>query len=77
MAGRGYYLGAIHKQAKTLELGEEAYRNVLAALTGKRSCTDLSLSELRQVKVFLGREINQRLPAMNDEEALAILGMAA
>lgn len=54
---RSYYYGKIHESARALELPDPAYRNVLYALTGKRSCTELNESELFRVNLFMGGEV--------------------
>lgn len=80
-SNRKFHYGKIHEAARQLELEDAAYRSVLYALTGKRSCTDLSQLELFRVNNFLGQEVAKRLiptpkqVIVTDEEALEILGL--
>lgn len=71
------YYGKIHESARVLDLPDEAYRSVLYALTGKRSCTELSEDELFRVTLFLGSEVARRCVAqarVSDEPAMEVLG---
>lgn len=81
---RRYYYGKIHESARDLDLPDDAYRSVLYALTGKRSCTDLTEDELHRVNLFLGSELARRhvaearatkRPHVSDREAMEVLGL--
>lgn len=65
----------IHILAKDANLCEDAYRNILFALTGQRSCTQMRPAELETVRNFLYSAATPKEPEyVSDEEALAILG---
>ena len=70
---RNWYLGKIHEDARTLNLTDRAYRNVLYSLTGKRTCKDMGADELVKVSTFFGCEVYSRMPPVSDDEALAVL----
>ena len=74
---RNWYYKQIHTDARTLNIYtkdcDAAYRNVLAALTGKRSCKDMTGPELVTVHTFMSREVYKRMPPVSDAAALAIL----
>lgn len=75
-------LGRIHTLARDRELGEDAYRAVLASLTGKRSAANLDAAERRKVIAFMAGELLAKHRAayarevISDEEALEVLGVA-
>jgi hypothetical protein len=75
-------LAVIHALARDLNLSREAYRNVCASLTGKRSAGDMRDDERRQVIDFLSAQAKPitphvEHPPVSDEEALAVLGTFA
>ena len=75
---RRYYYGKIHESARDLDLPDDAYRSVLYALTGKRSCTELAEDELFRVNLFLGSEVARRCVAqtrVSDHQAMEVLGL--
>jgi phage gp16-like protein len=76
---RNKQLAVIHALARDLKLSKDAYRNVCASLTGKRSAGDMTHDERATVIDFLtsqAKPVTPRVehPPVSDEEALAILG---
>ena len=67
-------LARIHALAQDLNLSKQAYRNVLASLTGKRSAGDMEPHELEQVIAFLS---DQRRPTPTREDVSRILRRTA
>ena len=71
---RNRQLARIHALARDLGLSKEAYRNVCASLTGKRSAGDMEPHELEQVIAFLS---DQRRPTVTREDVNRILRRTA
>ncbi|AFV76711.1 Protein of unknown function (DUF1018) [Thermus oshimai JL-2] len=53
-------LARVHDLARRLDLQEEAYRLVLLALTGKRTCRDMTEDELFQAALGLEELLRER-----------------
>jgi phage gp16-like protein len=53
MIPRNKQLARVHALARDLGLSKEAYRNICASLTGKRSAGEMEPRELEQVISFL------------------------
>lgn len=69
--------GQIHQAAHTLELTEDARRNIYRSLTGQTTLVDMRPSELETVKSFLVSEATAKgahpSDCFCDECALSIL----
>jgi phage gp16-like protein len=79
---RNKQLARVHALARDLNLSKQAYRNICASLTGKRSAGDMTDDERQQVIDFLNNQAKSITPHVDhppasDEEALAILGGVA
>lgn len=46
-------IGVVHKLQHTLCMDEETYRDILHSLTGKNSCSALSITQLQEVVAYM------------------------